>query len=161
MREKIKFAGEFASDKFSNHGNCAQAVVWGVSRVIEGIDEELVKVAHSFSAGGAGVGVGACGALSGGMLALSAIFGRTIENMGIDEHKLNADLNLELVEKFNSYFKGHSCNDFQKLINGKIYNLNNPDEKKICKTPEFKSNCKTMVQKVSEWTAELILENSK
>jgi len=160
MREKIEFAGKFASEKFIKYGNCAQAVVWGVSKVIEEIDENLVKAAHSFSGGGAGRGIGACGALSGGMLVLGAVFGRTINNMGIDEHKLSTELNIELAKKFEAYFKGYSCNDFQKLINGKTYDLNNPIEKKLSKTPEFKENCNRMVKKVTEWTVEIILYNS-
>jgi len=159
MNEKKEFAGKYALDKYQTYGNCAQAVIWGVSQIIPEIDEQLIIAAHSLGGGGTIYGEGACGSLAGGMLALGAIFGRPIKDMGEDDHDLNIKLNKELYDKFHAYFKGHTCQDFQKKYHDRVFNLSDPLEKKLCKTEDYKNNCERMVLKVSEWVTELILDN--
>ena len=159
MQNNSTKAGNYALDKFSNFGSCSQAVLLGVQQIYPEIYESTITAAHAFGSGGADFGEGACGALVGGMLAISSIFGRTPKLMGSSDFAFNTELSRQLIEKFTHNFSAHTCQDFQKIIHGKTFDLWQADQAKICKDVNFKNNCKNLVQKITEWTVEIIQDN--
>lgn len=159
MQNRIKSAGEFALGRFNKFGSCAQSVLLGVQQIYPQITDEVITATHAFGGGGAGCGAGQCGALAGGMLAISTIFGRTPLQLGISEAKLNTELNRQLIKKFSTTFSAHTCQDIQVIVHGRTYNNWVEEEAKKCKTPEFKTKCQNLVLQVTEWTVKIISEN--
>jgi hypothetical protein len=59
-----------------DYGCCPQCVLATVQETIGGIDDATIKAVHGLSGGGGLMAEGACGALTGGLVALSAKYGR-------------------------------------------------------------------------------------
>src|SRR5512135_3059081 len=59
-----------------DYGCCPQCVLSAVQETVGIVDDSVIKASHGLSGGGALCGQGACGALTGGLVALSAKRGR-------------------------------------------------------------------------------------
>ncbi len=70
-----------AADYEQRYGSCPQCILRAVQETVGGIDDATIKAAHGLAGGGGLSGEGTCGALAGGLLVLSARFGRDRENM--------------------------------------------------------------------------------
>ena len=55
-----------------DYGCCPQCVLATVQETIGIIDDQTIKASHGLSGGGGLLGQGTCGALTGGLMALSA-----------------------------------------------------------------------------------------
>lgn len=74
--EEKRALAENAYHKALDYGCCPQCVLAAVQETIGIIDDGTIKASHGLSGGGGLMAQGACGALTGGLLALSAKFGR-------------------------------------------------------------------------------------
>ena len=74
--EAKKTLGEQAYEKAvkyeMDYGCCPQCVLATVQETVGGVDDQTIKASHGLSGGGALLGEGVCGALTGGLMALSA-----------------------------------------------------------------------------------------
>ena len=107
-----------------------------------------------------------CGALLGGAMALSLLYGRSVEEMrkghqggkGKTEDKL-ALLTKKLAERFEKEYSSHLCNDIEKRLFGRSFDKWNPEErKKKEEMGAYKDKCPSVVGKAARWVAELILD---
>ena len=57
-----------------DYGCCPQCVLAVVQETVGFVDDNTIKASHGLSGGGGLMGQGACGALTGGLMALSANF---------------------------------------------------------------------------------------
>ena len=64
-----------------NFGSCPQCILVALQETVGGIDDATVKAAHGLAGGGGLTSAGTCGALAGGLLALSARYGRERDKM--------------------------------------------------------------------------------
>mgnify|MGYP001561550638 CR=1 FL=1 len=101
------------------------------------------------------MGQGACGALSGGLMALSAKFGR-------DRHKLDAGRGLnnykkskELVERFRNEFGGVTCEELQKQFTGRTYDMWSAEEYKAFDNARG-NQCAHATATVTKWVVEIL-----
>lgn len=107
-------------------GCCPQCVLTAVDEVLGGVDDQVIKSSHGLSGGGGLSGLGACGALSGGLVALGTRRGRDADKLGKGRGMANFKAGRELVKRFENEFGGTTCRDLQKRFTGRDWNLWNP-----------------------------------
>jgi C_GCAxxG_C_C family probable redox protein len=127
--------------------------------------DDALKAATAFGGGIARMG-SVCGALLGGAMALSLLYGRSVEEMrqgqpggkGKTEDKL-ALLTQKLAGKFEKEYNSQVCNDIEKKLFGRSFDKWNPDERrKKEEMGAYKDKCPSVVGKAARWVAELILD---
>ncbi|MBS7624093.1 MAG: C-GCAxxG-C-C family protein [Candidatus Bathyarchaeia archaeon] len=142
-------------------GSCPQAVLRAVYETlnIKGM-EPIIKSAHAL-AGGLGLsGCGTCGALSGGAMALSFFFGRSLEDMGKGRFLKSYAKAKELYDRFVSEFGSCICKDVQIKIFGRSFNLWNPEDyEKFEEMGGHRDKCTDVSGKVAKWVVEILLSD--
>jgi len=129
---------------------------------------EALKAATTF-AGGIGRMGATCGALIGGGMALSLLYGRSYEEMqkGYQGSKEKVEGRLpimtqKLVEKFKEEYNSLLCDDIERKLFGRSFDKWNPAEREEKeKMGGHKDKCPSVVGKASRWVAELILDEQE
>ena len=111
-----------------DYGCCPQCVLSAIQETIGLVDNQTIKAAHGLSGGGGLSGVGTCGALTGGLMALSVKKGRDRNRFHQGKFINNFVKANQLVEKFRKEFGGITCEDLQKQFTGETYDMWNPEE---------------------------------
>lgn len=106
-----------------DYGCCPQCVLSAVQESVGIIDDQTIKASHGLSGGGGLMGQGTCGALAGGLMALSAKRGRDRDKLNRGKYISNFNKGRELVDKFREEFKGITCEELQKQFTGKTYDM--------------------------------------
>ena len=92
---------EIALEKFNQGYNCAQSVIYAYSEKLNLPKDLILKVSNGFG-GGMGRTQEVCGAISGGIMVLSLLYGR-----GENDDKTKQDYNYtkvrELISKFQNF----------------------------------------------------------
>ncbi|MHA1914613.1 MAG: C-GCAxxG-C-C family protein [Promethearchaeota archaeon] len=138
---------------------CAQTTIAAVFQAL-GIWNDDVFRAGSGLADGLGLtGDGTCGALTGGSMAISYLFGREYKDFGdmykpMESYRLVKKLHDDYVEKYGSC----RCHDVQKAGLGRSYNLWDPKEMKEAFESNMMEHCSELVGNVARLAAEIILE---
>jgi C_GCAxxG_C_C family probable redox protein len=151
MVKKIDL-GEKATNLFLKGYNCSQSVLLAMSEHW-GLENDLVpKIATGFG-GGIGRCGSVCGALSGGVMALSIRYGT---NEPSAEKRLQTyELSRKFFEQFEKRNSGVLCRD---LIG---YTLSNPDEQKKAREENvFQKKCARYVENAVAILLELTEPNS-
>ena len=78
------------------------------------VDDQMVKASHGLSGGGAPFGEGVCGTLTGGLLALSAKYGRDRDKPDKGRYINNVKKAKKLTERFRAEFGGIACRELQQ-----------------------------------------------
>ncbi len=101
-----------AAGKMLSQGyHCSEAVYWaGTQLYPEKISPELQKLATPFAGGVGGTNDGLCGALTGGILVIGALYGR---EDGDTNDKLCQDLAAAFYRKFQEAFQHVICRDIK------------------------------------------------
>ena len=127
MNENKKHLAEKAYEKAVqyevDYGCCPQCVLATVQETIGIIDDQTIKASHGLSGGGGLLGQGTCGALTGGLMALSAQKGRDRNKLEKGKFINNFKNGKKLVEKFTEEFGGITCEDLQKQFTGRTYDM--------------------------------------
>lgn len=110
------------------YGCCPQCVLAAVQETVGGVTPEVIKAAHGLSGGGGLMGTGTCGALSGGLMALSTKRGRDRDKFERGKFIANFRLGEELVKQFAEEFGGVTCRELQQCFTGKTYDMWDADE---------------------------------
>jgi C_GCAxxG_C_C family probable redox protein len=143
---------------------CSQCVLAAIQDLFQEKNDEVFRAASGL-AGGVGLcGDGCCGAYSGGVMALSQIYGRTRENF-LDPgrtRKRSFDLAKKLHDKFIAEYGSVICRDIQQKIFGRPFYIRDVDEStKFEKAGAHDEKCPAVVGKASQWVAEIILAEEK
>ncbi len=104
-------------------GCCPQCVLASVQEVIGYVSDETIKASHGLSGGGGLAGEGACGALSGGLLALSCKSGRDRDKLDKGRGIGNFEDARDLAERFKKEFGGITCKELQEQFTGRTYDF--------------------------------------
>ena len=138
-----------------DYGCCPQCVLSAIQEVVGIIDDQTIKASHGLAGGGGLMGQGTCGALSGGLMALSVKTGRDRHMFDKGRFINNFDKGRELVKKFRQEFDGITCEDLQKNFTGKTYDMWNAKE-----YSEFDRNrgmkCAHTSGTVARWVLEML-----
>ncbi len=158
--EKLALAEEAyqrALDYELEFGCCPQCVLSVVQELLGGVSDELIKSSHGLSGGGALEGKGACGALSGGLIALSTRTGRDRDKLDKGRGMKNFNIGKELAEEFEKEFGGYTCEDLQKAFTGRTYDMWKPEE-----YAAFSENrgdkCAVATAWVTRWVVKKLME---
>ena len=138
-----------------DYGCCPQCVLAAVQETVGVIEDSVIKASHGLSGGGGLSGVGACGALTGGLIALSAKRGRDRDKHDKCPLKNNFNKGQELVDRFNIEFGGVTCAELQHQFTGKTYDMWNPEEYKAFDTARGEQ-CARATATVTRWVVEMM-----
>jgi len=157
-RNKTEIAEEaykLAFDYELEFGCCPQCVLTTVKETVGFVTDDVIKASHGLSGGGGLAGVGTCGALTGGLMALSSKRGRDRENFPKGKYIVNFKHGEKLVEKFKQEFGGVTCQELQQNFTGRTYDLWNADEYSQF-DKERETKCAHASAMVAKWVVEAI-----
>jgi len=143
-----------------NYGGCAQCVIGSLYEVFPELkNEDIFKSASGI---GAGVGLttrGNCGGLTAAVMIISQIYGRELKNIADAERKrfIAYRLGKKLVEKFLAEYGTVICQEIQKKIMGRSFNLYEEWDAFLA-AGGHTTACTVVVGNASRWAAELIAE---
>lgn len=116
-------AYEIAFDLDMKYGCCPQCVLSAVKDTVGYVTDEMIKASHGLSGGGGLMGEGACGALTGGLLALGAKKGRDADKLHKGRGMANFNAGKKLVEQFREEFGGITCEQLQVKFSGRTWDM--------------------------------------
>jgi len=159
MEEILDKAFSSAKQHEMESGDCAQTSLAGIFEAL-GIENEDVFMAATGLADGVGLtGDGHCGALSGGTMAISYLFGRKKEDFGKVRKVLKACiLSKQLHDQFIEKYGTCRCADIQTKLVGRFFNLYDPGEMEAAAKANMADKCSTVVGEAARMATRIILE---
>ncbi len=138
-----------------DYGCCPQCVLATVQETVGIIDDQLIKASHGLSGGGGLMGEGTCGALTGGLLALSARYGRDRDKLDRGRYINNFKKAQQLTDKFREEFGGLTCKQLQEKFTGRTYDMWNAEEYKAFDSARGQQ-CAHAAGTVTKWVIEML-----
>ncbi len=147
----------------AERGSCPQCVLAALHEIFEITDPETIKAADALAGGSALSTKGTCGALAGGLLAISSIVGRTYKDFSEGEQKRRV---FQYAKKFyDNFVKEYGspvCQDIHKKLFGRTFDLlNQKDYQEFEKAGAHVDKCTSVSGNAARWAAEIILELKK
>lgn len=140
---------------------CALAAIQDTLGIKGELADAVLKASTGLSGGICLTCSGACGALSGGILAIGHKYGRTRENLlqaGEAMFKTQ-ELGRKLYNKFLEAYGSGNCKDVQKKIFGRSFDLlNSEDWEAFEKAGAHDDKCPSVVGNAARWTVEILLD---
>jgi C_GCAxxG_C_C family probable redox protein len=158
-KEMLGQAYALAKKYEMENGNCAQCVYSGVTEALGVENSEVFRAATGFADGIGLSGEGHCGALSGGVLAISSLFGRKRDEFARRGKMMKALLlSRQLQARFMEKHGVCRCHDLQVKFYGKFFNLLEPGEMEAAVKAGVMETCSSLAGEVAQMTLELIFE---
>ena len=144
-------------------GSCPQCVLAAIKETIDIGDEDIFKSADALAGGTSLSSKGTCGALVGGMLAISSIVGRDYNDFKDRKKKRRVFKYARILyDRFVDEYDSPLCCDVQKKIFGRSFDLMDPIEyEEFEKAGAHVDKCPTVSGNAARWTAEIILNEIK
>lgn len=142
-------------------GSCPQCVLAALKETLDVGDENVFQASQGLTGGTALSSKGTCGALAGGMIAISSLVGRTYQEFTEGQKKrLVFKYTKLLYERFIGEYGSPLCCDVQKKIFGRSYNLlDKEDYAAFEKAGAHVDKCTSVAGNAAKWTAEIILKD--
>ncbi len=138
-----------------DYGCCPQCVLAAVQETVGIVDDATIKASHGLSGGGGLSGQGACGALTGGLMALSAKRGRDRNKLDKGRFIGNFQKGRDLVERFRSEFGGVTCEALQQRFTGRTYDMWKAEEYQAFSDARGQQ-CAMATATVTRWVVEMM-----
>lgn len=143
-------------------GGCPQCTLAGIFEALDIENVDVFRAATGLADGVGLTGDGHCGALSGGAMAISYLFGRKKEDFPkmmklIKANILSKKLHDQFVEKYGTC----RCTDIQTKLVGRFYNLYDPAEMEAAMKAGMMDKCSTLVGEVARMATQIILEEKE
>jgi C_GCAxxG_C_C family probable redox protein len=147
----------------AERGSCPQSVLAALFETLNIGDEATIKSADALAGGTALSTKGTCGALVGGLLAISSIVGREYDDFCAGKTKRRVfHFSKQLFDKFIDEYGSLLCCDVHLKLFGRTFNLMDPKEyEEFDKAGAHVDKCPSVSGNVARWTAEIILERLK
>jgi C_GCAxxG_C_C family probable redox protein len=156
----VEKAQKLAYDLELKYGCCPQCVLTAVKETVGGVSDETIKASHGLSGGGGLVGQGACGALTGGLLALGAKRGRDADKLNKGRGMANFQIGRKLVDKFADEYGGITCEQLQQRFTGRTWDMWNPVEYRAFSKARGEQ-CAQATALVTRWVVESLTGSTK
>lgn len=159
--ELLKKAYELGFTYEKEYGGCAQCVIAAIQDALDMRDDAIFKVGSGFAGGMGLTGAGPCGALSGGVMAMSSKIGRQRQNWKDPEgiRRKSYQMARKLCDKFMQEYDGLTCREVQKKLFGRSFNLLDiNDYKEFDKAGGHVDKCTSVVGNAAKWTVEILSE---
>ena len=156
-------AYDLAFNYEAERGSCSQCVLAALFETLNIGDEATIKSADALAGGTALSTKGTCGALVGGLLAISSIVGREYDDFCAGKTKRRVfQFSKQLYDKFIDEYGSPLCCDVHLKLFGRTFNLMDPKEyEEFDKAGAHVDKCPSVSGNVARWTAEIILERLK
>ena len=155
--EKKAFDIAFESERL--YGGCPQGVLRAMRDCGLPISEEVIKSATGLAAGVCRCGH-SCGALTGGIMAISSMIGRDEEHMG--DAAVNGNcirVCRKLTERFMKEYGSIDCRDIQYKICGRSYAMyDDADRQRFLDAGGHETLCTNVTGKAAQWVLEILKE---
>ena len=158
--ESMKRAYELGFNFEKEYGSCAQCVFAAVGEALGNGSKEVFKAIDAFAGGLGRSGNGTCGALSGGVAAISRRYGREDFHASRDRDRERCMTLAKLLhDRFVEEYGSILCKDIQKKIMGRSYDLWDPkDFEEFIAAGGHTIKCPDVVGKAAKWTVGLLSE---
>ena len=122
--EKLQKVYDLAFKYEAERGSCPQCVVSAIMEVLEVGDPATVKAADAFAGSNALSTQGTCGALVGGLLAISSVVGRSYEDFSTGKGNRRVFLySRKLYDRFVEEYGSPICKDIHQDLFGRTFDL--------------------------------------
>ena len=161
-KELLSAVYERAYQNEAEFGVCPQAVLAALQDYFRFIDDSLIQASHALAGGIARSTDGTCGALNGGLIVISSIYGRKRSEFGekTGNHEKGEMIARELHDRFAAEFGGVICREVQEKVFGRSYNLRDPREfEKFEADGGHTDKCPLVTGKAARMTAEILLDH--
>ena len=147
----------------AERGSCPQCVLAALHEIFKISDPETIKAADAMAGGTALSTEGTCGALVGGLLAISSIVGRTYKDFSEGERKRRVfQYAKKFYDRFVKEYGSPVCKDIHKKLFGRAFNLLDPkDYQEFDRAGAHEDKCTSVSGNAARWAAEIILELKK
>lgn len=144
----------------AERGSCPQCVFSAIMEVLKIGNPETIKAADGLAGGTALSTQGTCGALVGGIMAISTVVGRSYEDFSANNYKRRVfQYSKKLYDKFQKEYGSIICKDIHKKLFGRTFNLMDKDDyTEFEKMGAHVDKCTSISGNVARWTAEIILD---
>ena len=144
-------------------GSCPQCVYSAIMETLEIGNPKTVQALDAFAGGTALSTKGTCGALVGGLAAISTIVGRTYEDFSEGKGARRIFLYAKkLYDKFIDEYGSIICQDVHLKLFGRTFDfMDNKDYAEFEKMGGHVDKCTSVSGNVAKWTAEIILDDLK
>ncbi len=122
-RDIAEQAASLAKKYEFDYGCCPQCVLAAVQETVGGVSDETIKASHGLSGGGGLTGIGLCGSLVGGLIALGTRRGRDRDKFEKGKFIGNFRNSEALIEQFREKFGGVTCRELQEKFTGRTYDM--------------------------------------
>jgi len=140
-------------------GGCSQSTIAGIFDALGIESDDVFKAATGLADGVGLTGDGHCGALSGGVMAISYLFGREAKDAGDMAKQVPAlILSKKLHDRFIEKYGTCRCADIQTNTVGRFFNLYDPKEMEAAAVAGMMDKCSTLVGEVARMATRIILE---
>jgi len=161
-QEIVDRAFELAKKYTLENGNCAQSVTAAVFDALGIKNDDIVRATTGFAGRVGLTGDGDCGALSGGTVAISYLFGRGKDDFD-KRNKMSRSLILSrklhdgFIEKYGSY----RLNDTQTKVVARPFNPFDPAEVEAAAKSGLPDKCSILTGEVARLATKIIFEESE
>jgi C_GCAxxG_C_C family probable redox protein len=126
-------------------------------------DPATIKAIDAMAGGTALSTNGTCGALVGGLAAISSIVGRDYKSFSAGKRKRRVfAYSKKLYDKFIEEYGSPVCKDVHMKLFGRTFNLLDPKEyDEFEKAGAHVDKCPSVAGNVAKWTAEIIIDELK
>ena len=144
-------------------GSCPQCVLAAVKETLDIGSDEAFQAADALAGGTSLSSKGTCGALAGGLLAISSLVGRKYGDFKQGKRARRVfKYSKMLYDRFIEEYGSPLCCDVQTKLFGRSYNLMDKDEyEQFEKAGAHVDKCPSVSGTVARWTTEIILEELK
>lgn len=149
-----------AFDYEAKLGSCPQCVLAALKETLDVGDDSIFQASQGLTGGTALSSKGTCGALAGGMIAISSLVGRTYQEFTEGQKKrLVFKYTKKLYDRFIEEYGSPLCCGVQEKLFGRSYNLYDKiDYEAFEKAGAHVDKCPRVAGNVARWTAEIILQ---
>ncbi len=144
----------------AERGSCPQCVLAALKETLGVGDDSIFQASQGLTGGTSLSAQGTCGALAGGMIAISALIGRTYQEFSEGQRKrLVFKYTKKLYNRFVEEYGSPLCCDVQKKIFGRSYVLLDKQQYEAFeKAGAHVDKCTRVAGNAARWTAEIILD---
>jgi len=144
-------------------GSCPQCVLSAIFETLEIEKPDTIQAVDALAGGTALSTEGTCGALIGGLVAISTLSGRTYENFKKGDTKRRVfRYSKKLYDKFIDEYGSPICKDVHKKLFGRTFKLLDPQEyQEFEKAGAHVNKCPEVSGKVASWTVEILIDDLK
>jgi C_GCAxxG_C_C family probable redox protein len=143
--------------------SCPQCVLAALKETLNIGDDSILQASHGLAGGTALSSQGTCGALAGGIMAISSLVGRTYQEFIKGERKrLVFKYTRLLYNRFIEEYGSPLCCDVQKKIFGRSYVLfDKTGYEEFEQAGAHADKCPSVAGNTAKWTAEIICNELK